>query len=450
MMRMFWVFLIILLGINPVFAYDLVLPKEKKSIVNSNYALFVGKAKKSETITINDVKIPIASNGAFAHSVKLKDGENRIALKSNFNTHVYKFYKNKIENQIKLELIEFEQKNFKVTNDNIPLRSTPIDYGMNRLSHLFRGTNLIINGEKGDFYRVLLSKNKIAWIAKSSVEESPSQEFSPSFVTMNSETFKNASVNSIEFTEKLPYTIEETDKEILFKVYNPEVSEKSVYTVNIKRPEKYSYKVSLKDGKYVLKVNELPYCEPNSLEGLNIVIDAGHGGSELGAIGCLGDYEKDINLKIAMALSEILSSTGANIIMTRECDANVSLENRVQLARNNNANIFVSIHLNSIPDIKMDIHKNRGTTVYYYNPNSKNLAKSVSESLVSSIGTKDDGIKTASFAVIRPTDYIGILVETAFMTNPLDSVLYKSDDFAQKSAQGIAEGILNFVNLDKK
>ena len=62
----------LILGINSAFAFELVLPKEKKTIVNTNYAFFVGKASNTESLTINDEKIYIASNGAFAHTVKLK------------------------------------------------------------------------------------------------------------------------------------------------------------------------------------------------------------------------------------------------------------------------------------------------------------------------------------------------------------------------------------------
>lgn len=442
-MRVFLIFLILLLS-GQTFAYDLVLPKEKKSIVNSNYIFFVGKAKNTEIITINDEKIYIAPNGAFAHSIKLKDGENRVVMRSNFNTQVYKFYKNKAGEAIKPELVEFEPKNFVVKKDNTPLRSTPIDYGMNRISHLFGGTNLIINGAKGDFYRVFLSKNKIAWVMKKDVEENLEKVESPKFITMNSTTFKNASSHTIEFTSKLPYTIDENDKEIIFKVYNPFVSDDSVYTMNIKKPEKFTYNTISSNGTYVIKVKELP-CVENALDGLTIAVDPGHGGTEKGAIGCLGDKEKDINLAIASELKNILCLMGANVIMTRECDGNISLDDRVKLAKDNCANIFVSIHLNSIPDIKMDIHKNRGTSVYYYNQNSKELAKSVEKTLTGSISTRKDGVRTASFAVLRPTEYVGILVETAYMTNPMDSVIYKSESFPREAAKGIADGILEYV-----
>jgi N-acetylmuramoyl-L-alanine amidase len=64
------------------------------------------------------------------------------------------------------------------------------------------------------------------------------------------------------------------------------------------------------------------------------------------------------------------------------------------------------------------------------------------------LGTKKDGTKTASFAVIRPTDYIGVLVEVAYMTNPIDSLLYTKEDFPRETAKAIAEGILDFLKRE--
>ena len=67
------------------------------------------------------------------------------------------------------------------------------------------------------------------------------------------------------------------------------------------------------------------------------------------------------------------------------------------------------------------------------------------ESLVKGLSTRKDGVKSASFAVIRPTDYVGILVEVAYMTNPIDSVLYTEQSFARNTAKGITDGIIEFV-----
>ncbi|MBR6127797.1 N-acetylmuramoyl-L-alanine amidase [bacterium] len=430
-----------LLSLAQVNAFEIVLPKEKKSIVNTNYAFFVGQAKGSETLTINDEHIHIASNGAFAHSIKLKEGENRIFIRSPYGIQVYKIYKNTPVTQ-EFPAEEFDMRKAVVNCDNTPMRSTPVDAGLNRIGHLFKGTEVIINGSKGEFYRVFLAERKVGWIMKKDITFIDCNKAIPAeFIDMKTERFKNAAVQTIEFTKKLPYTIEEDEKEIILRIYNPELSENSIYNLSVPKPEKYIYKVTLDGAKYTFKVKKVP----ESLKEITVAIDAGHGGYEKGAIGCLGDEEKVINLKIAEKLAEILKAKGANVVMTRECDGFTSLDERVKIARDAEADIFVSIHLNSIGDIPMDIHKNRGTSVYYFNNNSKQLAEIVEDTTASHAKTRKDGVKAASFAVIRPTDYVGILVETAYMTNPLDSVLYRSEKFPQKAAEGIAKGIIEFV-----
>ncbi|MBE7703771.1 MAG: N-acetylmuramoyl-L-alanine amidase [Cyanobacteria bacterium SIG28] len=432
--------------INFSYAYELVLPKEKKTIVDTNYAFFVGKASNTEVMSINDEKVYVAPNGAFAHSIKLKDGENRIVVKSNFNTQVYRFVKNPTPNSVKPQLIEFEPKIFLVKKDNTPIRKTPVDFGMNRLSHLFKDTYVVVNGEKGGFYRVYLTDKQEAWIAKEAVVEAKQLCEVPKFITVDNRLYKNASEHIIRFTGNLPYSVEESEKEIVFKVYNPFVSEGSVYSLNIQKPKKYYYKTELKNGVYIFKVNELTSPDDMTLKGLTVVVDAGHGGAENGAIGCLGDKEKDINLKIAQNLKDFLLELGADVIMTRECDAEISLDDRVKLAKDNSSPIFISIHLNSIGDVEMNLNKHKGTSVYYYNENSKELADVMEDYVPKSINTRRDGVKQASFAVLRPTDYIGILLEVAYMTNPNDSMIYREEGFAVETARAIAGALLEFVN----
>ena len=93
MRKILLLFFILIFVSCKALAFNLTLPTEKKFTVNSQYAFFVGKANKTEAITINDEKIHVVSNGAFAHSVKLKDGENRIIIRSNFSRTIYKIYK---------------------------------------------------------------------------------------------------------------------------------------------------------------------------------------------------------------------------------------------------------------------------------------------------------------------------------------------------------------------
>ena len=425
---------------SQVQAYQLIMPTERKNCTTNDYAFLYGKAKSAEALTINGHSVYIAPNGAFAHSVKLHDGENRVIIRTLYGLMIYKYFKTTPARQeIAVENMEFTKAY--VNHDNTPLRSEPIDAGLNRIGHLFGGTHIVVNGSKGSFYRVFLSKDKEAWIAKKDVTLTDEEFYPAEFINMDSERFKNAMIQTITFSKKLPYTVEDGEKEIIFRVYNPELSEESVYNLNIPKPEKYAYNITLDDGKYTFKVRKLT----ENIKEAVVVIDAGHGGSEKGAIGCLGDEEKDINLKIANQVAALLKKHDIHVVMTRECDANLALEDRVNIAKENFADVFVSIHLNSIGDVPMDIHKKRGTSVYYFNNNSKALAEILERTVTRSAGTREDGVQTGSFAVIRPTEYVGVLVEAAYMTNPIDSTLYTNDKWIHKAAKGISDGIIQYL-----
>ena len=440
MKRALILFISLFFFVSQVCAFELIMPTEKKNATTNDYAFFYGKAKSAEALSINGHGVYVAPNGAFAHSVKLHEGENRIILRTLYGMLMYKFYKTS-PNKLDIPIENFERTKAYVNKDNTPLRSTPEDFGLNRISHLFGGTHLIINGSKGSFYRVVLSKNKEAWIAKNDVTLTDEGFYPAEFINMDSERYKNAMIQTISFSKKLPYTVEDSEKEIIFRVYNPELSDESIYNLNIPKPQKYAYKITLDEGQYTFKVRKLP----ENISDLTIVIDAGHGGSEKGAIGCLGDEEKNINLKIALNVAEILKKHDLNVILTREVDADVSLDDRVKIAKENDADIFVSIHLNSIPDVPMEVHKKRGTSVFYFNNSSKKLAETILRETTHRANTRDDGVNTASFAVIRPTEYNAVLVEAAYMTNPMDTMLYTNEKWIDKVSKGIAEGIIQYI-----
>lgn len=436
----FVLFVSLFFMMSQAYAFEVIYPAERKNVTTNDYAFIFGRASSAESLTINDKGVYVAPNGAFAHTVKLHDGENRVVLRTIYGLAIYKYYKTTpVKQEIPVE--DFEPVKAYVNHDNTPLRETPLDAGLNRMSHLFGGTHIVINGSKGSFYRVYLSKDKTGWIAKKDVTLTDEGFYPAEFINMDSERFKNAMIQTISFSKKLPYTIEDGEKEIIFRVYNPELSDESVYNLNIPKPENYAYTIALDEGKYTFKVRKLT----ENLKDITVVIDAGHGGSEKGAVGCLGDEEKDINLKIALQTAELLRKHDVNVVLTRECDANISLEDRVNFSKENEADIFVSIHLNSIGDVPMDVHKTRGTSVYYYNQNSKKLAEIMQKEVTRFAGTRDSGIKTGSFAVIRPAEYPAVLVETAYMTNPHDTVLYRNDKWIKKAAKGIAEGVISYI-----
>jgi N-acetylmuramoyl-L-alanine amidase len=182
-----------------------------------------------------------------------------------------------------------------------------------------------------------------------------------------------------------------------------------------------------------------------------VVIDPGHGGSDPGTVGKVGDaidlYEKEVNLDVSLKVYDILKAAGASVYMTRNTDVFVGLTERADFANNLNAALFVSIHHNSFtsPEVK-------GSMVFYYaspggNPAGKTLAGNIQKELVSSLNTKDRGIADGSrYVVINKSNMPAVIVEGAFVSNPEEKALLKTQEFRQQMANAIANGIIKTLN----
>lgn len=194
------------------------------------------------------------------------------------------------------------------------------------------------------------------------------------------------------------------------------------------------------------------YRQQSGLAGKTIVIDPGHGGSDPGAIGkVLGVTDADVGLTVGQKLRDLLEAQGAEVIMTRDSDVRVGLNDRPAMANKVEADIFVSIHGNSATNTTA-----KGIQVYYYAPSSnanlygqsyirKELASEVSSALQNVTGTSAS-IKTSNLAVLRENDRPCILVETGFLSNAEEEKLLASDDYRQQLANGIYQGIRNYLN----
>jgi len=179
-----------------------------------------------------------------------------------------------------------------------------------------------------------------------------------------------------------------------------------------------------------------------------IVIDPGHGGSDTGAEHN-GLVEKDLNLDISKRLRAILLARGWQVKMTRDTDVDVfgpnasahdELQARDDIAIKAGARMYVSVHSNSFTSSSLS-----GTTTYYFRPDSYPLAQAVHARLAA-LPTKDDGIRKDNFYVIHHSTMPAILVETAFLSNPGDAGLLKSEAFLQRIAGCIADGIEDYAS----
>lgn len=181
-----------------------------------------------------------------------------------------------------------------------------------------------------------------------------------------------------------------------------------------------------------------------------IAIDPGHGGSDPGAIGAGGTQEKNITLPISKNLRDLLTKAGAKVYMTRTSDTDVDkpgasdkaeLQARVNVAEKNNADAFISIHINSAAN------KSIGGLSSYYYPKTKHdarLAKAIQTKLKANFGLDDLGIREANFYVNKRSSMPSTLLELGFISNPKEETVLKSKWFQEKAARVIFEGIKEY------
>lgn len=178
------------------------------------------------------------------------------------------------------------------------------------------------------------------------------------------------------------------------------------------------------------------------LSDIGIVIDAGHGGHDVGAIGATGSYEKDFTFATALKLKEKLASVGATVYMTRERDEFISLASRVNYANMTDADVFLSIHYNSFaeqPDVI-------GIETFYYQEQNKMLAQMIQEEIIKETGDKDRGITFGDFYVLRQTMKPALLIELGFLSNIETEENLKMDWYQQKIVNGILKGLQKYFS----
>jgi len=243
------------------------------------------------------------------------------------------------------------------------------------------------------------------------------------------------------------------------------------------------------DGSIVADADPSVLSQPVSpdvlaLDVRRVILDAGHGGDNLGAVSADGQPEKNLTLDISRRVEQLISQRGFKVVMTRTSDATLSLMERAATANDQRGDIFVSIHINSIRPTSA-----RGVETYYLGPSagpepdaiaavenqhsgyslsdmrvlleriytdarrdqSRRLAESVQQSLVRTLrqtdhGLKDRGVKRAPFVVLVATDMPAILAEVSCLSNADEAARLAQPEYRQTIAEALAAGIQHFAH----
>lgn len=217
------------------------------------------------------------------------------------------------------------------------------------------------------------------------------------------------------------------------------------------------YEISLKNGqsafiaKWVVTIDEIPMKKkkkkkqekrvPGTLNGLTIIVDPGHGGNDRGTTGARGTREKTITLKTAELLAAKLQAAGATVHLTRESDNYISLQKRVAMSLEKEADAFISLHYDANLDSSIT-----GFTTYYQHQNQKAFATTINAALGSTVPLKDRGAQQADFYVLRENDENSILIELGFLSNPSEELMINSNHFREQASRGIYQGVLKYFN----
>jgi N-acetylmuramoyl-L-alanine amidase len=196
-------------------------------------------------------------------------------------------------------------------------------------------------------------------------------------------------------------------------------------------------------GALIVRIRRPPFIDPDHpLEGLRIVVDAGHPPG--GGTGPTGLTEADANLGVAIKLRPLLEDAGATVLMTRTEAGPVDLGARPRMATEWNAHLLVSLHNNAFPD-GVNPFTNHGTSVYYYQPHSVDLAMITLEELLEELGTRDIGIGRADLALVRPSWMPSILSETMFMMVPQQEAALRDPLVQERIARAHIDALERFL-----
>jgi N-acetylmuramoyl-L-alanine amidase len=326
----------------------------------------------------------------------------------------------------------------------------------------------VVDSSGGD-YKVRLSGQHHAWIAKESIRPMEGLKPRPYYLSGSWKAYGDSAYDyvTVQLEEKLPYrsyqqigpsrlvvemygvtsntnwiTQMGTLKEVKNTWYEQNEDDVLRLFIDLRHPQHWGHAIYYDSvgSKLVIRVNRQP--DVRSIKNLHIAIDAGHGGDNTGASGVMsGRSEKELTLLIAQELEKALKKSGVKrTYMTRRSDTSLGMPERILALREERPDILLSIHLNSAGSDTV-----KGTSTYYryigFRPLSQAVLKRMLELKLKEFGN----VGSFNFALSGPTEYPNCLVEVAFLSNPEDEKKILDPKFRKAVAAKILAGVQDWL-----
>src|SRR5690625_308581 len=180
----------------------------------------------------------------------------------------------------------------------------------------------------------------------------------------------------------------------------------------------------------------------DQLNGINIVLDPGHGGQDTASISLNNKFEKDYTLTTVKIIADKLRQSGAEVILTRTNDTSLSLENRVKISHAHLTDAFISIHYDAF-----ETEDTHGVSTHYYGSHgSLKLAQTIQNELSAYTGLKNRGLVNSPFHVLRSNEHLAVLIELGFLTNDNDLAKIENEQHAHLVAEAINRALIKYFN----
>ncbi|MDU0369864.1 N-acetylmuramoyl-L-alanine amidase [Hymenobacter endophyticus] len=334
-----------------------------------------------------------------------------------------------------------------------------------KLGYLDSAVVLHLTGRVGNQYRVQLSETNVAWVPQEVVRLLPPGGFVPNSLTGSWSVQGDSAYDYVRvpLSQRLPYRSQLltgpsrlvvdvfgatsntnwiTQREglqelgdVTYEQLQPDVFR---MILPLRHRQSWGYHIGYRGNMLEIRVKRPP--RKLRLRGLTVAIDAGHGGTNIGAVGASGAREKDLTLAIALKLQRELEQAGARVLMTRTTDATVDNGDRVLLLRRLNPDVLVSIHVNSAGSTSA-----HGTSTFYRYVAFRPLSVALYEQMRSTGLAGFGNVGSFNFGLNGPTEYPNALVETAFISNPEDEKRLTDPQFQQRMAEAMKRGLEQFL-----